>query len=187
MQGWLVIGLGNPGERYEKTRHNLGFMLVNLLAEQLGVKFKDQECRSLIAVGLIESTQVELAKPQTYMNLSGEAVACLLKSEFRSIQSMIVVVDDLALPLGKIRIRPKGSSGGHNGLRSIIAFLGTEQFIRLRIGIRPEYEIEDTADFVLQNFSKSEVERVEKALQEGVQAIQTIIREGVEKAMANFN
>ena len=130
-ENWLIVGLGNPGREYEKTRHNLGFMLVDLLASNFGIQVKRRECRALVGQGYFEDFKVELVKPQTYMNLSGEAVNCLLKKDERSIKKAIVVVDDLALPFGSIRLRTKGSAGGHNGLKSIIACSKTQEFIRL--------------------------------------------------------
>jgi PTH1 family peptidyl-tRNA hydrolase len=159
---WLIVGLGNPGRDYEKTRHNLGFMLIDVLAAETGSLVKREECRSLVGRSGLENQRVELAKPQTYMNLSGEAVSCLLKKEQRSVEKLIVISDDLALPFGTIRIRPKGTHGGHNGLRSIIDCLGTQDFIRLRIGIMPEHPIANTKNFVLENFSKAESETVER-------------------------
>lgn len=187
MSNWLIVGLGNPGREYERTRHNLGFMLVDKIADEGRSQVKRDECRSLVGRAEIENQVVELAKPQTYMNLSGEAVRCLLAKEERSVRSMIVVSDDLALPLGVIRIRPKGTHGGHNGLRSIIDALGTQEFIRLRIGIQPEHPIANAKSFVLDDFSKAESETVEKILEESANAVRAIICDGVEKAMARFN
>jgi len=187
IENWLIVGLGNPGKQYEKTRHNLGFMLVDLLASQANSQVNREECHSLVGLIEIKNRQVELAKPQTYMNLSGESVACLLGKSGRSIERMIIIVDDLALPLGKIRIRAKGSSGGHNGLKSIINCLKTENFIRLRIGINPGYPVSDARNFVLENFSKEELEKLEKILQKSADAVCKIICEGVEKAMSEFN
>jgi len=184
---WLIVGLGNPGREYERTRHNLGFMLVDLLAEESQSQVKREECRSYIGRAEIENRTVELVKPQTYMNLSGEAVSCLLRKEQRSVERMIVISDDLALPFGSIRIRPKGTHGGHNGLRSIIDCLGTQDFIRLRIGIQPEHPISNTKNFVLENFSKGESETVEKLLETSADAVRSIISEGTERAMARFN
>jgi PTH1 family peptidyl-tRNA hydrolase len=184
---WLIVGLGNPGREYERTRHNLGFMLVDLLASQSGSQIKREECRSLIGRAEIENQRVELVKPQTFMNLSGEAVSCLLKKQERSIEKLIVISDDLALPFGTIRIRPKGTHGGHNGLRSMIDCLKTQEFIRFRIGIQSEHPIANTRNFVLENFSKAESETVEKILDESVNAIASIISEGAERAMARFN
>ena len=184
---WLIVGLGNPGAAYERTRHNLGFMLVDLLATEFQTQIKREECRSLIGRAEIENRKAEMVKPQTFMNLSGEAVKCLLQKEDRSIERLIVISDDLALPFGKIRIRPSGSHGGQNGLRSIIECLDTNQFIRLRIGIMPENPIRNAKNFVLENFSKSDSTEVEKILETGANAIRTIIRDGVDRAMAEFN
>jgi PTH1 family peptidyl-tRNA hydrolase len=186
-QNWLIVGLGNPGLRYEKTRHNLGFMLVDLLAREAQTQVKREECRAQIGRAVIENQTVELVKPQTFMNLSGESVSCLLKKENRSAEKLIVVSDDLALPTGAIRLRAKGSSGGHNGLKSLIACLKTEDFIRLRIGIQPEHSLSDTRNFVLENFSKSETKTVEKVLETSAEAIRSVINDGIEKAMAKFN
>lgn len=182
---WLIVGLGNPTEKYADTRHNLGFMLIDALAKEANTTVKREECRALVGRAEIENEIVELVKPQTYMNLSGESVAGLLQK--RENAKIIVVTDDLALPLGKIRLRPKGSDGGHNGLKSIIACLRTQDFIRLRIGIQPEHPISDTKRFVLEKFSKSDFETVEKVLERSAEAIREVIRSGVEKAMAQFN
>jgi peptidyl-tRNA hydrolase, PTH1 family len=184
---WVIVGLGNPGKEYERTRHNLGFMLIDKLAEELNVQVRRDECRSLIGQTLVRDTRVELVKPQTYMNLSGEAVSCLLKKEGRSTDRLVVISDDLALPFGSIRIRPKGSHGGQNGLRSIIDCLKTNEFTRLRIGIQPEHPISNATNFVLEKFSKSEFEIVEKILEESAEAIHTIINDGTEFAMSRFN
>lgn len=186
-ENWLIVGLGNPGAAYEQTRHNLGFMLVDLLASQANAQVKREECRALIGRAGIENETVELVKPQTFMNLSGESVSCLLKKPGRTAKKIIVITDDLALPLGKIRLRPKGSAGGHNGLKSIIACLRTEDFIRLRIGIQPEHPITNTKNFVLEKFSKADAATVEKVLDESASAVRAVLSDGVEKAMAQFN
>src|SRR5437763_1047583 len=184
---WLVVGLGNPGPEYARTRHNLGFMLVDVLAERLKATVKRSECRTLIGRGLIENQTVELAKPQTYMNLSGEAVTCLVAKEDRSVERLIVVSDDLAIPFGTIRVRPRGTHGGQNGLRSIIECLGTQEFIRVRIGIQPEHPVSDAKRFVLENFAKGDAGTVEKILDTAADAVETIIRDGVDAAMQRFN
>lgn len=184
---WLIVGLGNPGLQYEKTRHNLGFMLIDRLALEAQTTVKREECRALIGRAVIKNQTAELAKPQTFMNLSGESIGCLLKKPERILKKIIVISDDLALPFGSIRLRPKGSDGGHNGLKSIIAFLKTQDFIRLRIGIQPEHPINDTSRFVLEKFSKSDAAAVEKILEQSADAICTVIAEGIEKAMARFN
>jgi len=184
---WLIVGLGNPGPEYAKSRHNLGFMLVDLLASRLQTQIKREECRSLIGRGIIDNQVVELVKPQTYMNLSGEAVSCLLTKDERSVERLIVISDDLALPFGTIRVRPKGTHGGHNGLRSIIDCLKTQEFTRLRLGIQPEHQIADAKRFVLENFAKADAETVEKVLSESADAVRSIIADGVDAAMARFN
>ncbi|MBA3634335.1 MAG: aminoacyl-tRNA hydrolase [Acidobacteria bacterium] len=187
MDNWLIVGLGNPGLQYEKTRHNLGFMLIDKLARELQTQVKREECRALIGRAELENKTAELVKPQTFMNLSGEAVCCLLKKENRSAAKLIVISDDLALPLGKIRLRSRGSAGGHNGLKSISDCLKTQEYIRLRIGIQPEHQINDAKRFVLENFSKTDLETVEKVLQQSAEAIRAVLSDGVEKAMARFN
>jgi peptidyl-tRNA hydrolase, PTH1 family len=186
---YLIVGLGNPGEEYERTRHNLGFMLIEKLAGEEGVSVNSRECRSLTGRVQLEGKLVKLIKPQTYMNLSGEAVSCFAnkhKTEFPS-DKLIVVSDDLALPLGRIRIRERGSAGGHNGLKSVIAALGTNEFVRLRMGIQPEHPISDSKRFVLDAFAKSEREVVEEMIEQAAKAVRTIIRDGALKAMAQNN
>ncbi|MDM7921650.1 MAG: aminoacyl-tRNA hydrolase [Pyrinomonadaceae bacterium] len=186
-KNWLVVGLGNPGDRYERTRHNLGFMAVDLIARDEQTQVKREECRSLVGRAIIGDETVELVKPQTFMNLSGEAVNCLLRKPERAVEKLIVISDDMALPLGKIRLRPKGTHGGQNGLRNIIDRLGTQDFIRLRIGIMPGHPVGNMKDFVLQNFAKSEQETVEEILSATADAVRSVITEGIERAMARFN
>lgn len=186
---YLIVGLGNPGSEYEATRHNLGFMLIDKLASDAGVTVRRRECSALVGRAEIEEVPLKLVKPQTYMNLSGQTVACLLakhQSETKE-TPLIVISDDLALPLGKIRIRERGTAGGHNGLKSIIAVIGTNEFIRLRIGIQPDHPIADSKKFVLGSFAKSEREVVKEVIDEGAKAIRMILREGVLKAMSQFN
>jgi PTH1 family peptidyl-tRNA hydrolase len=186
----LIVGLGNPGAQYEWTRHNLGFMLVDMLARETGAQVKRKECRALVGRALLEGVTVELVKPQTYMNLSGESVACLIaKQEDRvaAIKNLIVISDDLALPFGTIRLRPRGSAGGHNGLKSIIAALKTEEFARLRIGIQPAHPVGDTKRFVLEEFPKAARAEVEKILERSANALRAILRDGIDKAMAVYN
>jgi len=185
----LIVGLGNPGSDYASTRHNLGFMLIDKLADEERVAVKRRECQALVGQGEIEGLVTRLAKPQTFMNLSGVAVACLLRKleSDAPVKELVVISDDLALPAGKIRIRERGSAGGHNGLKSIIAEVGTEEFIRLRIGIQPEHPISDAKRFVLDSFSRSEWPVVEETLERAAAALRTLIRDGVLKAMADFN
>ena len=185
----LIVGLGNPGERYERTRHNLGFMLVDLLARQSNAQVKRSECRALVGRAEIEGRAVELVKPQTYMNLSGESVACLLKKRdgLNPAEDLLVVSDDIALPFGSIRLRARGSSGGQKGLKNIISVLGTDEFLRLRIGIRPEHTVSDTAAFVLERFTKTQQAEVEKILARSAEALRAVLRDGIDKAMSQYN
>ncbi|HSS21401.1 MAG TPA: aminoacyl-tRNA hydrolase [Pyrinomonadaceae bacterium] len=186
---YLIVGLGNPGKEYEWTRHNLGFMLIDKLsaAAEFG-KFRS-ECRSLVASGEIEGQRVKLVKPQTFMNLSGEAVGCLV-AKHKLVgpgEKLIVISDDLALPFGKIRIRARGSAGGHNGLKSIIGTLGTNEFTRLRIGIQPEHSLSDARKFVLDRFANAARNAVEDILGRSAEGLRSILRDGVLNAMSRFN
>ena len=186
---WLVVGLGNPGEEYADTPHNLGFLTVDRLAERHGIRVTRKDSKALVGVGEVDGQAVMLAKPQTFMNLSGPAVACLiskLESEAGA-EKLIVISDDLALPFGTIRIRPRGSAGGHNGLKSIIGSLGSEEFTRLRIGIQPEHLVSDVKRFVLDPLPRSVRAELEEILERSAAAVHTIIRDGVLKAMAAFN
>jgi peptidyl-tRNA hydrolase, PTH1 family len=185
----LIVGLGNPGEEYAATRHNLGFMLIDKLAREEGIAVKRRECNSLVGQGRVEGNVSKLVKPLTFMNLSGIAVSCLLRKveSDNAVKQLVVISDDLALPLGKIRIRERGSAGGHNGLKSIIAEIGTDEFIRLRIGIQPDHPISDSKRFVLDQFSATERPVVAETIAKSVQAVRTIIRVGVLKAMQEFN
>jgi PTH1 family peptidyl-tRNA hydrolase len=187
VSNWLIVGLGNPGPEYAKTRHNLGFMLVDVLASRMQTRIARSECRSLIGRGILDTQAIELAKPQTYMNVSGEAVSCLLAKDDRAVDKLIVISDDLALPFGTIRVRPKGTHGGQNGLRSIIDCLKTQEFIRVRIGIQPEHPVRDASRFVLENFAKGDAETLQKVLDEAADAVEAIVRMGVDEAMAKFN
>ena len=185
----LIVGLGNPGERYEWTRHNLGFMLVDLLARQTNALVKRPECRALVGRAEVEGRGVELVKPQTYMNLSGESVACLLRKRegLKVANDLLVVSDDIALPFGSIRLRARGSSGGQKGLKNIISVLGTDEFLRLRIGIRPEHAVSDTSGFVLERFTKAQQAEVEKILERSAEALRAVLRDGIDKAMSLYN
>ncbi|MGH9872543.1 MAG: aminoacyl-tRNA hydrolase [Pyrinomonadaceae bacterium] len=185
----MIVGLGNPGKEYEWTRHNLGFMVIDKLAGDCGVDVKTRECQSRTGRGAIEGRAVKLVKPQTYMNLSGEAVSCLIAKHKLTEPggNLIVVSDDLALPFGKIRIRARGSAGGHNGLKSIIETLATDEFTRLRIGIQPEHPISDSKRFVLDSFPGAQRPAVEEILERSVEAIHSILQDGVLKAMTEYN
>ena len=167
----------------------MGFMLIDKLAAEAGATVKRRECRSFVGSAVIENERVRLAKPQTFMNLSGDAVACLLaKADMDNpSKSLIVISDDLALPFGSIRLRERGSAGGHNGLKSIISSIGTNEFTRLRIGIEPDHPVNDAKAFVLENFRKSQREEVEKVLDNAAEAVHSLLRDGIKKAMSVFN
>ena len=184
---YLIVGLGNPGTEYARTRHNLGFMLIDRLAAEASASVKRRDCHAFVGSGLIENQRVKLAKPQTFMNLSGEAVSCLVSKHEVETSSLIVISDDLALPFGTIRLRQRGSAGGHNGLKSIIGSLGTNEFIRLRMGIQPEHPISDAKKFVLSEFSRAENEALPEILDRGVEALRSVLRDGIARAMSLFN
>ena len=185
----MIVGLGNPGSEYESTRHNVGFLLIDKLAADAGITVKRRECRSLVGGGVIEGRRSKLVKPQTFMNLSGEAVACLRAKDepAETDKSVIVISDDLALPFGTIRLRARGSAGGHNGLKSIIATLGTNEFIRLRIGIQPEHPVSDAKKFVLDEFAAAERRALKEILERSSEAVRSVIRDGIAKAMSLYN
>jgi PTH1 family peptidyl-tRNA hydrolase len=184
---FLIVGLGNPGTDYAGTRHNLGFMLVDKLAAETGSAVKRNECQSLVGNAVIADQRVKLAKPQTFMNLSGDAVACLVSKAGSDRSQLLVISDDLALPFGAIRLRQRGSAGGHNGLRSIIGALGTNEFIRLRIGIQPEHPLTDAKKFVLNEFSRAEKESLPPVLERAAEALRSVLRDGIGKAMSLHN
>ncbi|MFN2516879.1 MAG: aminoacyl-tRNA hydrolase [Pyrinomonadaceae bacterium] len=186
---YLIVGLGNPGAEYEWSRHNLGFMLIDKIARAAGIDVNRRECRSLVGRAEIESFATKLVKPQTYMNLSGEAVGCLVAKHKLELpgENLIVISDDLALPFGTIRIRARGSAGGHNGLKSIIGALGTNEFTRLRLGIQPEHPVTDSKRFVLDSFPRASRSELEEILERSAEAVRTILKDGVLKAMTEYN
>lgn len=186
----LIIGLGNPGREYSGTRHNVGFAVLGAFARRHGINFNKRSCRSKIGEGRLGDIPVALAKPQTYMNLSGEAVSALLRRYRLKPDDIIIVYDDLDLPVGRIRMRTDGSAGGHNGLKSIIAALGTNKFLRLKVGIgRPKNEIDqkEVVDHVLSGFDKNEQQTVSDAVDRAVEAVEMLISENPEAVMNRFN
>jgi len=185
---WLIVGLGNPGQKYRGTRHNLGFRLVDLLAGQAGIGLERQKHQALIGRGRICGREVLLAKPQTYMNLSGACAADLLRYWRLTPQDLIVAHDDLDLETGRLKLVAGGGSGGHKGIASIADRLGDPDFIRLKLGIgRPPDPRMDPADFVLSRFEPQEAEEVEAALARGVLALKTLLSEDIEKAQSLYN
>jgi PTH1 family peptidyl-tRNA hydrolase len=184
---FLIAGLGNPGEHYEWTRHNCGFMVIDRLAQRAGREIKKRECQALTLRATIGQAEVLLAKPQTFMNLSGAAVGGLVARYGLSPADVFAVTDDLALPFGKVRIRRSGSAGGHNGLKSMIGVLGTEDFPRLRLGIYPDHEISDSAAFVLSEFPRRDREKLSETVDRAADAIEYCLSFGIAEAMARYN
>lgn len=188
---FLIVGLGNPDMKYAKTRHNAGFIVIEALAEKYELTFKNQpKFQSHLAEGTIDEEKCVFAMPMTYMNNSGLAVSRIAQFYKITSEKIIVIQDDIDLPFGKIRVSFNASSGGHNGIKSIISSLGTQGFIRLRIGIRNELidEKKIPADkFVLQNFSKEEVKNMAEDMNTYIEAVEMILREGYERAMGEFN
>ncbi len=183
----LVAGLGNPGPEYEWTPHNLGFLTVDRLATRHSIRLSRYECRALAGQGRIGDRMVLLAKPQTFMNLSGQSVRGLLEKLELGPERLLVIYDDLDLPWLSLRIRPKGSAGGHHGVEDIIRCLGTQDFARLRLGIHPGREVRDGAKFVLAPMRSGQRQELDRLLDEACEAAESIITEGVEKAMAAYN
>ncbi len=187
---WLVVGLGNPGPEYANTRHNAGFLVVDRLSRKMGVPVRKRLRGALVGEGQLSGQRVVLAKPQTYMNLSGQAVAGLLHWYKLSPADVVVVYDDKDLPPGRIRVRPGGGPAGHRGMTSVLEALGTREVARVRVGIgrEPEGGQDDRGiGYVLSPFSKEEREVVEEALARAAEAIEAVVGEGVEKAMLRFN
>jgi PTH1 family peptidyl-tRNA hydrolase len=184
---WIVAGLGNPGDRYADTPHNLGFRVVDRLALRHSIRVTRKECQAMVGAGTLCGQTVTLAKPQTFMNLSGVAVKSLLTKNSMTADDLIVVYDELALPWTGLRIRKTGSSGGHNGVKSIVGSLGTMDFKRIRLGIHPGHPVSDGAKFVLAPFRRPQKEELDELLDYASDAVEAIIAEGVEKAMTRFN
>ncbi|MGB9243723.1 MAG: aminoacyl-tRNA hydrolase [Candidatus Acidiferrales bacterium] len=183
----LIVGLGNPGTEYEWTPHNMGFLAIDGIAERAGIRITRPEAKSYAGRGKFAGEEVILAKPQTMMNLSGVAVRMLLEKYECDPAEMIVLIDEVDLPWGMLRIRERGSGGTHNGLKSIVAALGSGEFIRIRIGTRPEKIWGDLSDYVLSKLSRADREIAGQMVTETVDAVELIITEGVNKAMSKFN
>ncbi len=186
MVSWLVVGLGNPDEEYELSPHNIGFMVIDRLAEQCGTKVKRKESRALVGQAVVGGERALLAKPQTYMNLSGEAVQPLLLKNELTAERLIVVYDDHDLPWTAVRIRPRGSAGGHHGMESVIRSVGTNEFVRVRVGIDAGSGRAEP-DYLLKPMRREQRKDLEELLDYTVQAVASIISEGAEKAMTRFN
>jgi peptidyl-tRNA hydrolase, PTH1 family len=184
----LIVGLGNPGIEYQFTPHNLGFLTIDRIAQACGVEGRNRNCRALTARTVIGSEPVLLAKPETYMNLSGLAVRELVtEHQIKPESDLIVIYDELDLPLGTIRIRQRGSSAGHNGIESILGALGTQEFLRIRLGIAPDRKIADGVQYVLTPFRKAQLKVVDGVLETAAEAVNAILQEGPAAAMNRFN
>jgi peptidyl-tRNA hydrolase, PTH1 family len=185
---WLIVGLGNPGDEYAGTYHNVGFRVLDRIAEREGVRIRERCGPALVSSKVLLGGQfAALIAPQTYMNKSGAALAPVFERFESNASLMIVVYDELALPLGKLRIRQKGSAGGHNGIKSIISSLGTDEFLRIRIGILPDRETGDVRDFVLSRVAKSDRALLDQTEEMAAKAVETLIAQGIDRAMAEYN
>ena len=190
----LIVGLGNPGKRYVNNRHNVGFHCIDCFAQKQGISLNQRKAQSLLGAGDIEGTKVVLVKPRTFMNLSGEAVAALMHHYRLPAQDLLVIYDDLDLPLGKIRLRERGGSGGHNGVKSIIAHLNSQDFPRFRVGIGPREDEEttiskrmNTVGYVLGDFDAVDRAIIQDVYPEVADAIHCLITDGITAAMNKYN
>ncbi|MGA9527651.1 MAG: aminoacyl-tRNA hydrolase [Terriglobales bacterium] len=184
----LIVGLGNPGIEYQFTPHNLGFLTIDRIANDLGIEVRNRQCRALTARTTIAGVPVVLAKPETYMNLSGLSVRELVDEHQVEVKpDLIVIYDELDLPFGAIRIRQRGGTAGHNGMESILRALGTDEFLRIRLGIAPDHKVADGAKYVLAAFRKAQDAVVDEMLENAAQAVEVILKEGPAAAMNKFN
>lgn len=184
----LIVGLGNPGIEYQFTPHNLGFLTIDRIASECGVEVRNRHCRALTARAVIGSEPVLLAKPETFMNLSGMSVRELVaEHEIRPEADLIVIYDELDLPWGAIRIRQRGSSAGHNGMESVIGALGTQEFLRIRLGVAPDRKVADAMTYLLAPFRKVQLKQVDEVIDKAAEAVNVILKEGPAAAMNRFN
>ena len=183
----IIVGLGNPEKKYDGTRHNIGFAVLDRIADKYNISMDIKKHKGLCGKGIIEGEKVVLVKPMTYMNLSGECVREVADFYKADPQDILVIFDDISLEPGKIRIRAKGSAGGHNGIKSIIAHLGSEQFARIKCGIGEKPKGYDLADYVLGHFSKDELEIIDSGIQRAQEACACILTQGIDAAMNKFN
>ena len=184
---WLIVGLGNPGQKYEHTRHNMGFLTVDLLAEKQGVKLNKVKFKSAFNIMHFAGCKCLVMKPQTYMNLSGEAVREAAQFYKVPADHVLVIYDDVSLPVGKIRVRPTGSAGGHNGIKNIISHLGTQDFPRIKIGTGAPGQDGDMIDWVIGVPSQADRKILEESFEKAIQAAECVIEYGCQKAMNDYN
>ncbi|MBQ6731896.1 MAG: aminoacyl-tRNA hydrolase [Paludibacteraceae bacterium] len=183
---YLIVGLGNIGPEYQYTRHNIGFMMLDAFARASNVFFAEQRYGS-VAHCRVKNCELTLLKPNTFMNLSGNAVRYYLQQEKIPVENLLVLLDDLALPFGTLRLKPKGSAGGHNGLKNITALLGTENYARLRFGIGSEYAKGQQVDYVLSSFTEEQVAEIQKRCEATTEMIKSFCLAGVQLTMTQFN
>ena len=185
---FVIVGLGNPGRKYENTRHNAGFMMVDALADKYGISIKEKRHKALCGTGVIEGVKVLLVKPETYMNLSGESVGEIMNFyKLDPEEEMLVIYDDISLAPGNIRIRKKGSAGGHNGIKSLIAHTGTQNFMRIKVGVGEKPKDWDLADYVLGHFSEEDIKELKDVTGSVIQAAILMMQGNADKAMNDFN
>lgn len=185
---YVIAGLGNPTAKYDNTRHNVGFDTVDMLANKYNIRLTERKHRALSGTGIIGGEKVMLVKPQTFMNLSGESIGAILNFyKLDAAQRLIVIYDDIDLAPGKLRIRKKGSAGGHNGIKNIIAHVGTQEFLRIRVGVGQKPEGWDLADYVLSRFSKEERKAVEEAMEDATEAVVLMLQGEADAAMNRYN
>jgi len=184
---YLIVGLGNPGRQYHHTRHNAGFILIDYLVQEFKIRMSKMQSNAITGSLNLEGSRLILAKPQTYMNLSGQSVAGLLRFYKIPLEQLLVVHDDIDLPTGTLRIRPGGGAGGQKGLASTIERLGTQEFPRMRIGIGRPSGTQDAAGYVLQEFSNSDLKVLKEVFPQAVQAVRTFVLEGLQTAMNRYN
>jgi PTH1 family peptidyl-tRNA hydrolase len=185
---YIIVGLGNPGRDYINTRHNIGFDVIDVLAEMAGISVIEKKHKAIIGKGILDGQKVILVKPQTYMNLSGESVRDIIDYyKVDEEQELIVVSDDTSLDVGSIRVRKKGSAGGHNGIKSIISHLGSQNFMRIKVGVGEKPKEYDLADYVLGHFSKADREGMQDGYRHAMEAVEQILLGDIEAAMNCFN
>lgn len=185
---FVIVGLGNPGKKYENTRHNAGFIMIDALADKYGISVKEKKHKALCGTGVIEGVKVLLVKPETYMNLSGESVGEIMNFyKLDPEEEMLVIYDDISLAPGNIRIRKKGSAGGHNGIKSLIAHLGTQNFMRIKVGVGEKPKDWDLADYVLGHFSEEDMKELKDVTGSVIQAAVLMMQRDADKAMNDFN
>ena len=184
---YIIVGLGNPGKKYEHTRHNVGFEVIDILADRMGIHVDESKHKGLVGRGMLEGQKVVLVKPQTFMNLSGECVRAVADFYKVAEEEIIVIYDDISLEPGQLRIRAKGSAGGHNGIKNIIAHLGSQVFPRVKVGVGEKPRMMDLADYVLSHFTKEEQGKMNEAFKEAADAVAMMVGHGMDPAMNKYN